>query len=324
MSRFNDEKFKQLQLKVKFNAIPKTRLKKFNQHFNGYKNGLVRSEPGKFVMTPLYGSHAEKLYRMKPRSTTWTSELLWLVMNNCDTEKAVATPLFARTPFIDVPFLNADTELSPESRQMLNSFDKMPSPRIFKTHLPFYLLHPELLDTSKVLYVARNPKDAIVSFYHHHKLIKAHDYKGDLEEFAQYFMDDEIVYSPFFPHLLDAWSKRNHPNLHFMFFEDMKKDLRGEIVKVAAFLNQTPSDEQLDKITEHLRFDNFEKNESVNNEIGKKLGWMNPDGKFIRKGKTGDWKNHFSPELNNRIDEWIEKNLAGSDLKFVTELEHQD
>jgi hypothetical protein len=68
MSRFNDEKFKQLQLKVKFNAIPKTRLKKFNQHFNGYKNGLVRSEPGKFVMTPLYGSHAEKLYRMKPRS----------------------------------------------------------------------------------------------------------------------------------------------------------------------------------------------------------------------------------------------------------------
>jgi estrone sulfotransferase len=54
---------------------------------------------------------------------------------------------------------------------------------------------------------------------------------------------------------------------------------------VAAFLNQSPTDEQLDKITEHLRFDNFEKNESVNNEAGKKQGWMNPDGKFIRKGK---------------------------------------
>ncbi len=107
--------------------------------------------------------------------------------------------------------------------------------------------------------------------------------------------------------MLDAWSKRNHPNMHFMFFEDMKKvikelyffeelsvyfiflwfykDLRGEIVKVATFLNQSPTDEQLDKITEHLRFDNFEKNESVNNEAGKKQGWMNPDGKFIRKGK---------------------------------------
>lgn len=41
-------------------------------------------------------------------------------------------------------------------------------------------------------------------------------------------------------------------------------------------------------------------------------------------GKTGDWKNHYSPELNERIDKWIEDNLAGSDLKFVMELEHQD
>ena len=41
----------QPQLKVKYNKIPKTRLKKFNQHLNGYKNGLVRGEPGKFVMT---------------------------------------------------------------------------------------------------------------------------------------------------------------------------------------------------------------------------------------------------------------------------------
>ena len=68
MSRFDDEKFKQLQLKVKFNAIPKTRLKKFNQLFNGYKNGLVCGDPGKFVMTPFYGSYAEKLYQLQPRS----------------------------------------------------------------------------------------------------------------------------------------------------------------------------------------------------------------------------------------------------------------
>lgn len=68
MSRFDDEEFKQLELKVKFNVIPKTRLKKFNQLFLGYKNGLISSEPGKFVMTPLYGNHAEILYRMQPRA----------------------------------------------------------------------------------------------------------------------------------------------------------------------------------------------------------------------------------------------------------------
>ena len=30
------------------------------------------------------------------------------------------------------------------------------------------------------------------------------------------------------------------------------------------------------------------------------------------------------PELNRRIDDWIERNWEGTDLKFVTELEHQD
>ena len=84
------------------------------------------------------------------------------------------------------------------------------------------------------------------------------------------------------------------------------------------------TDDQLTNLTEHLRFDSFSKNESVNCEFGKEIGIMNNTGRFIRKGKTGDWKNHFSPELNARIDQWIETNLAGTDLKFIMELDQQD
>ena len=32
-----------------------------------------------------------------------------------------------------------------------------------------------------------------------------------------------VLFSPFFPHLLDAWSKRHHSNLLFIFYEDLKK-----------------------------------------------------------------------------------------------------
>lgn len=71
--------------------------------------------------------------------------------------------------------------------------DQMPSPRVIRPHLPFYLLHPDLLDTCKVVYVARNPKDVIVSYYYHHKLLKMHGFQGDLEEFAEYFMNDEGI-----------------------------------------------------------------------------------------------------------------------------------
>ena len=48
----------------------------------------------------------------------------------------------------------------------------------------------------QVVYVARNPKDVIVSYYFHHKLIKLQGYTGDMEQFAQFFMDDErIIYN---------------------------------------------------------------------------------------------------------------------------------
>lgn len=39
--------------------------------------------------------------------------------------------------------------------------------------------------------MARNPKDVMVSYFYHHKLMKFHDFAGDVESFAQYFMDDE-------------------------------------------------------------------------------------------------------------------------------------
>jgi hypothetical protein len=56
---------------------------------------------------------------------------------------------------------------------------------------------------------------------------------------------------------------------------------------VAAFLGKSYSEELIGKLTEHLKFDNFQKNESVNNESAKKTGAMNLDGNFLRKGMVG-------------------------------------
>ena len=43
-------------------------------------------------------------------------------------------------------------------------------------------------------------------------------------------------------------------------------------------------------------------------------------GQFMRKGETGDWKNHLSAEQVKRISEWEKKHLEGTDLEFVFEL----
>jgi len=206
----------------------------------------------------------------------------------------------------------------------MEEIEDMEEQRIIKTHIPFYLLHPQLLDTSKVVYVARNPKDVIVSYYYYHKLMDYQQFTGNIETFAEYFIEDKMFNGPYFPHVFEGWSKRHHPNLHFVFYEDLKADLRGEIVKIATFLGKSLTDEQLTKLTEHLGFNKMKNNAAVNNEIGKEFGILKQKGHFIRKGITGDWKNHFSPEMNSRLDAWITKNTAGTDIRFVTELPNQE
>ena len=47
-----------------------------------------------------------------------------------------------------------------------------------------------------------------------------------------------------------------------------------------------------------------------------KMKSMDGGGAFMNKGKTGNWKNHFTPELEKRFEEWEAKELKGSDLKF--------
>ena len=46
----------------------------------------------------------------------------------------------------------------------------------------------------------------------------------------------------------------------------------------------------------------------------------NQSNAFMRKGQTGNWRKHFTPELEKRFEEWERKGLEGSDLKFTYDL----
>ena len=181
--------------------------------------------------------------------------------------------------------------------------------------------------------MARNPKDVCVSYFNHMQMFKERDPDMGIDEFARLFIAGEASLLPFFPHVLEAWKERHNPNMLFLFFEDMKRDLRGAIEQVANFLGKALTEEQLNGLESHLHFSSMKKNPWVNKNMtyayspltAEELAAENAASKleFMRKGETGDWKNHFSQETSDEMDAWIRRELAGTDLKFVTEMKSQ-
>ncbi|XP_029155779.1 sulfotransferase 1C4 [Nylanderia fulva] len=189
------------------------------------------------------------------------------------------------------------------------------TPRFIKTHFPFTLL-PGILDVGcKIVYVARNPKDVAVSWYNLNKAIRTQGFIGDFATFWNYFENDLTPWSPYWAHVLEAWDLKDHPNVLFIFYEEMQNDFPKTIKKIAEFLGKTYSDEEINKVAKFLDIENFRTNDMVNMSELRACGIIEKEN-FIRKGGIGGWKDVFTPELDVRADMWIQKNLKNTDLRF--------
>ena len=183
--------------------------------------------------------------------------------------------------------------------------------------MPLCVLPDELLDRSKVVLCLRNPKDTVVSYFHHEKLLLLHGYTGDFPSYFDLFMDNLLLYSPYFEYVKDIWSKREHPNLCILLYEDMKKDLAASLRNVARFLGKELKNEEA--LLDHLSFKKMKDNTAVNKDEIRQHGMCLNDGNFMRKGEVGDWKNYFTEKMSKRMDDAVKRNFKPIGLEFQYE-----
>ncbi|XP_057165899.1 sulfotransferase 1E1-like isoform X2 [Ursus arctos] len=147
-----------------------------------------------------------------------------------------------------------------------------------------------------------------------------HPDPGSFQEFVEKFMDGEVPYGSWYKHAKSWWEKRNNPHVLFLFYEDMKEDIRKEVIKVIQFLGRQPSEELVDKIVQHTSFQEMKNNPSTNYTTLPDEIMNQKVSPFMRKGIAGDWKNHFTVALNEKFDIHYEQEMKGSTLKLRTEI----
>ena len=84
---------------------------------------------------------------------------------------------------------------------------------------------------------------------------------------------------------------------------------------IANFVNKPLSDDLISRIAEQFTFSGMKKN-AASYELKNKEG----ETSMLRKGVVGDWKNYFTPELNERFEKEVLAKLKGSGLEFDFEI----
>jgi hypothetical protein len=174
----------------------------------------------------------------------------------------------------------------------------LPSPRIFKTHLPYRWI-PKT--HGKYIYVTRDGRDVAVSYYHFYHTIPAPRYTFDT--FFHRFMSGKILFGSWFKHV-SQW-KKNAAGLDVLFlkYEDIVNDLEHNVRKIIDFCKLDIPEDRLPDILTRCGFGFMKKHEiklDHPNEVIFELGFS--VGSFIRQGKVGSWDEIFTDEQKAEFD----------------------
>ncbi|KAI3943400.1 hypothetical protein MKW92_030278 [Papaver armeniacum] len=197
--------------------------------------------------------------------------------------------------------------------------------RLLATHMPYHSL-PESLksraSSSKIVYLCRNPKDNFISLWNYlNKRGPNITNPFPIEKAFELFCNGISLFGPVWDNVLGYWkaSLENPEKVLFLKYEDLKKEPRSHLKKLAEFLGFPFSvEEEKGEVIENiLKLSSFEfmKSLSVNKEGSVNgLGFENKI--FFRKGEVGDWKNQLTSSMVERIDRLFEEKLRGSGLVF--------
>ncbi|KAJ0235240.1 Sulfotransferase domain-containing protein [Hirschfeldia incana] len=252
-----------------------------------------------------------------PKSgTTWIKALTVAVLERSKHDNDPQNhPLLSNNPHALVPLLESST---PD----LTKFSSTSSTRLFSTHMPLHTLKEGLKGSPcKIVFMCRNAKDALISRWHFMcKYQNLEVTRSILESMFESLCRGVTFYGPIWDQVLSYWrgSLEDPSHVLFMKYEEMKEEPHAQLKRLSEFLGWPFTEEEeergdVEKILELCSLRSLSDLEA--NKSGKAVNGV--DYKFFfRKGEVGDWKNHFTPEMERRIDMIIEEKLRGSGLSF--------
>ncbi len=229
--------------------------------------------------------------------TTWLQQITSQLIFSGDE----GLPVAEMPPWLDL-------RVPPKEVKLLE-VEKQTHRRFMKTHLPVDAL--VFSPNAKYIYIGRDGRDVVWSMYNHHANANKFWYEAlndtpgrvgppiepPPDSIRQYFQDwlenDGFPFWPFWENTRSWWEVRNLPNVMLIHFIKLKADMRGEIRRIASFLDIPIDEAKWDAIVEHCSFDYMKANAKASVPFGGAF-WDGGAETFIHKGINGRWRDVLS------------------------------
>ena len=247
--------------------------------------------------------------------TTWMQQIIAQLLFN----GAEDLPVAEMSPWMDLRV--------PPKEVKLQAVEAQTHRRFVKTHLPVDAL--VYSPKAKYIYIGRDGRDVVWSLYNHH--VNANEKWYDalnntpglvgppiekpVESIKQYFNEwlekDGYPFWSMWDNVNSWWNIRELPNILLVHFGNLKKDLEGEIRRIAEFLEIDPKELNWEAIVEHCTFDYMKSHADKSVPLGGML-WEGGAKTFIHKGTNGRWRDVLTVDESERYEKRAEAMLGES------------
>jgi aryl sulfotransferase len=225
-------------------------------------------------------------------------------------QQIVGQLLFAGDPDVQALELSPWLDMRHFQPEKLAKFAAQTHRRFIKSHLPADAL--VISPRARYIYVGRDGRDVVWSFYNHHRNHTPEFYERingpgrvgppfepPTSDIRQYFREwverDGYPYWSFWESVRSWWAIRDAPNVLLVHYTNLKRDLPGEMRRIARFLDIPIDEVHWDAAVEHCTFDWMKANAAKVAPRAEQT-WEGGATTFIHRGTNGRWIDTLTPE----------------------------